>query len=259
MSAPYLEPAPVALAHRGGAAWEANAGNENSLLAFRHAVDLGFRYLETDARASADGVAFAFHDRDLSRVAPAAGTGERPFGTLTAETIRSVRLVGGEPIATIPELLAAFPDARLNIDVKTETVIEPVVRAIEEAGAQDRVLIASFDHQRLQRARRLLPGVATSASPREVVALITGRGRVRGMAARHGAVCVQVPERYRGRRLVTPRFIRIAHDEGLQVHVWTVDERDDMHRLLDAGVDGIITDRPDTLRAVLEERGQWRA
>src|SRR5690606_32569783 len=108
-------------------------------------------YIETDARASSDGVAFAFHDPDLSRVAPAAGTGGRPFGTLPEEVIRTARLQGGEPIATIAELLAAYPHTRFNIDVKTDLVIAPVVQAVQDADALDRVLIASFSHARLTR------------------------------------------------------------------------------------------------------------
>lgn len=256
--ADYLEAPPLLLAHRGGVALPANAGIENSLRAVANAVELGIGYIETDARASVDGVAFAFHDEHLGRVAPNSGFGERPFGSLTAAEIRSVRLSGGEHLTTIGEMLESFPGTKFNIDVKTTPVIVPTVRAIEEADAGGRVLIASFSHRRLSIARRLLPAVATSTSPREIGALWLGRGRTRGLARRNGAVCLQVPEYYRGRRVVTPRFLAAAHGEGLQVHVWTVDEPDDVNRLLDAGVDGLITDRPDVVREVLEQRGQWR-
>lgn len=253
----YLASAPIAMAHRGGVALPSNAGIENSARAIGNAVALGYRYIETDVRASSDGESFAFHDPDLRRVASRADTPQAAFRSLSAATIRGTRLDGGEPVPTIGDLLEAFPQTRFNIDVKTAPVIEPTVRAIEAAGAQDRVLIASFSHRRLTAARRLLPGVATSASPTELTALVLGRGRARGMARRNGAVCVQVPEFYRGRRLVGPAFVAAAHDEGLQVHVWTVDEPDDIRRLLDLGVDGIITDRPDVLKDVLLERGQW--
>jgi len=253
----FLTEGPIALAHRGGDGLPINAGIENSLRAMGNAVALGYRYIETDARASLDGVAFAFHDRDLSRVAPDSGFGDRPFGSLTAAEVRSVRLRGGEPIATIAELLEAFPSTRFNIDVKTAEVIEPTVRAIQDAGAEQRVLIASFSHARLTRARRLLPGVVTSASPPEILSLRVRPWLWRSFATAGGAVCLQVPERRRGLRVLTPAFVEAAHRRGMQVHVWTVDTPADINRLLDAGVDGLITDRPDVLREVLEQRGQW--
>jgi len=234
----------------------ANAGIENSLRAVANAVELGIRYIETDARASVDGVAFAFHDDHLGRVAPDSGFGERPFGSLTAAEIRSVRLSGGEHLATIAEMLETFPATKFNIDVKTESVIEPTVRAVTEAGAQSRVLIASFGYRRVSRARRLLPGVATAAAPPEIVALRLLPALLGWFATRGGAVCLQVPERWYGLKVVTPGLISAAHARGLQVHVWTVDDPDDVNRLLDAGVDGIITDRPDVVREVLEQRSQ---
>ncbi|WP_156250411.1 glycerophosphodiester phosphodiesterase family protein [Pseudactinotalea terrae] len=254
----YLTQPPLALAHRGGDALPANVGIENSLTAVGNAVALGYRYIETDSRASIDGVAFAFHDRDMSRVSPDSGYGTRPFATLTAAEIRAVRLRGGERIATIAELLDSFPQTRFNIDVKTAEVIEPTVRVIEDAAAQDRVLMASFSHARLTWVRRLLPGVETSASPQEITALRLRPRLWRSFITAGGATCLQVPEFRYGFRIVTPGFIAGAHRNGMQVHVWTVDEPADMHRLLDAGVDGLITDRPDVLREVLVERGQWR-
>ncbi|WP_420112661.1 glycerophosphodiester phosphodiesterase family protein [Pseudactinotalea sp.] len=254
----FLEEPPLALAHRGGDGLPANDGIENSLRAVGNAVALGYRYIETDARASVDGVAFAFHDPDLSRAAPDAVFGEKPFGSLTAEEIRSVRLRGGEPIATIAELLSAFPDTKFNIDVKTAEVIAPTVAAINAAGAHERVLLASFSHCRLRRARRMLPEVPTSASPWELIALRFAPRLLAWFIRAGGAVCVQVPEHRYGVHLTTPGFIAAAHRVGMQVHVWTIDTREDITRLLDDGVDGIITDRPDVLRDVLEERGQWR-
>lgn len=253
----FLDEPPLALAHRGGDGLPANDGIENSLRAVGNAVALGYRYIETDARASVDGVAFAFHDHDLSRVAPDSGFGDRPFGSLTAAEIRSVRLRGGEPIATIAELLEAFPDTRFNIDVKTAEVIGPTVAAVRAAGAEPRVLLASFSHCRLRRARRLLPEVVTSASPWELIALRFAP-RLLGWFVRAGRpVCVQVPERQYGVHITTPGFIDAVHRAGMQVHVWTIDTREDITRLLDDGVDGLITDRPDILREVLEQRGEW--
>lgn len=253
----YLEAPPLLLAHRGGVTLPANVGIENSVRAVGNAVALGCGYIETDARASSDGIAFAFHDEHLGRVAPESGFGERPFGSLTADEIRSVRMSGGERFATIEELLAAFPTTKFNIDVKTESVIEPTLRAVREAGAQDRVLIASFDYGRLSRVRREMPEVVTSATPVETLALRLLPRLLGWFAARGGAVCLQIPEYRHGFKVLTPGLIKAAHGRGMQVHVWTVDDADDAHRLLDAGVDGLITDRPDVIREVLEQRGQW--
>ena len=167
-----------------------------------------------------------------------------------------MRLAGGERLATIAEMLEAFPATKFNIDVKTETVIEPTVRAVTEAGAVSRVLFASFGYRRISRVRRLLPGVATSAAPPEILALRLLPGLFGWFATRGGAVCLQVPEYRYGLKVVTPGLIAAAHARGMQVHVWTVDEPDDVNRLLDAGVDGLITDRPDVVREVIEQRGQ---
>jgi len=249
----FLDDPPLAMAHRGGAGYEPNLGNENSLLAFGRAVDLGYRYLETDVRVSADGVPFCFHDPDLERTAGV----QRPFAELTAEQIRDLRLRGGQPIPTVAEALAAYPRTRFNLDVKVDAAVEALIGVLDEADAYHRVLVGSFSQVRLRRFRSLRPQAATSTSPAETVAFRWGAGPVASRGARAGAVCLQVPLRFRGRRVVTARVVRAAHRQNLQVHVWTIDDAPTMHYLLDWGVDGIITDRPDILKDVLVERGQW--
>ncbi|TDE90016.1 glycerophosphodiester phosphodiesterase [Occultella glacieicola] len=249
----YLRPGPLALAHRGGAGLELNVGIENSLRAVRNAVDLGFTYVETDVRASADGVPFVVHDPDLSRVVGSAVD----VHALSAADLRSATLAGGESIPTLAELLEEFGDTRFNIDVKSDDVVAPALAVIEAQRAFDRVLVAAFDHRRLQRVRRAYPEAATSASPLETASLRWGVGGTRALAARNGVVCLQVPTTFRGRPLVTPGFIANAHRYGLQVHVWTIDDAATMITLLDLGVDGIVADRIDVLKDVLVARGQW--
>lgn len=245
---------PLAIAHRGGAGLPANEGNENSLNAVRNAVQLGYHYIETDVQTTRDGVAFVLHDADLTRV-----TG-RPdqVGDLTAADLRTVTLNGGGSISTLGELLEEFPTLRFNIDLKSDAVVDPAVRALRAGAAVGRVVLAAFSHRRLQRVRRLLPNVATSASPLEVAALRIGRVP---LAARNGAVALQVPvsASVGGKEMtvLTDSFIRPAHARGLQVHVWTIDDAAAMHELLDRGVDGIVADRIDVLRDVLIERDQW--
>lgn len=252
---PYLDaPLPLALAHRGGALLPANAGLENTAAAFAHAVALGYRYLETDVHVSRDGVVYAFHDEHLGRL-----TGvDTPIADLVAQEVDAVRLVDAEPVPRLADLLESFPDARFNIDVKADAAVEPTVEVVRAAGAEERVCLASFSGARLARLRRLCPRAARSAGPLEVAAVRLGPlPWVRRLATRRGVHCVQVPVRRGPVTVVTPAFVRHAHAAGLQVHVWTVDDPDEMRWLLDMGVDGIVTDRPDVLRDVLTERGAW--
>jgi len=246
---PFLEhPAPLAFAHRGGAGdWP-----ENTWPAFRAAAALGYRYLETDVHATADGVLVAFHDERLDRVADRSGA----IGALRWEQVAEARVGSTEPVVLLADLLAAFPTHRFNLDPKADAAVEPLARLLVELDAVDRVCVGSFSDRRLARLRELLgPTLCTSAGPR-------GTSRMR--AASYGAPvrleevgCMQVPVAVRGVRLVDRRFVRAAHERGIQVHVWTVDDPALMHELLDLGVDGIMTDRPVVLREVLEERGAW--
>jgi glycerophosphoryl diester phosphodiesterase len=253
---PFLDhPGPLAFAHRGGAA----DGLENTLVAFRRAVDLGYRYLETDVHATSDGVLVAFHDATLDRLTDARGA----IADLPWRQVRTARVAGRELLPLFEELLAAFPDARFNVDVKAAPAIVPLVAAIEAADAWDRVCVGSFSQQRIARVRQLADErLATSLGVRGVAALrllgVAGyTGRAPGWTGIDAAVCVQVPERQSGIRVVDRGFLAAAHRRGLQVHVWTVNDRDRMASLLDLGVDGIMTDHIETLRAVLAERGGW--
>ncbi|WP_087624695.1 glycerophosphodiester phosphodiesterase [Aeromicrobium sp. PE09-221] len=245
---PYLDaPTPLAFAHRGGAHTAGNAGIENSLAAFRHAVELGYRYLETDTRATRDGVAYACHDARLTRL-----TGdERAIGDLTSAELDAMLLGDREPIVRLDALMTALPEARFNIDVKSGDAIEPTCQVIERLDATDRVCLASFSHQRLNALRSRLPGATFSASSRQVARMVIGLGIPSGVD------CLQVPVARGSVPIVTRRFLRRAHAAGIQVHVWTIDDPVEMHRLLDLGVDGIMSDRTDLLKDVLIERGEW--
>ncbi|AXT84959.1 glycerophosphodiester phosphodiesterase [Aeromicrobium sp. A1-2] len=252
---PYLDtPPPVALAHRGGSGTAGNLGIENSVAAFADAYAMGFRYFETDVRTSSDGVVYAIHDESLERL-----TGSAEVVALsTAESLDQQRLDQREPFARLGTLYDRFPDARLNIDIKSDDSLEPTCRVVETHDATARTLLASFSHRRLRRARRRLPGVATSASSLEVALVKLLPSALLRLRRGPGPVCLQVPAVHGRLRVVTPHFISKAHGLGLQVHVWTIDETDQMHELLDLGVDGIITDRTDLLKDVLVARGSWR-
>lgn len=249
---PFLEnDGPIAFAHRGGAA----NGLENSMAAFGHAVALGYRYLETDVHATADGVLLAFHDHTLDRVTDRRGRVAR----LPWATVSRARIGGLEPIPRVEELLESWPDIRLNLDVKEQSAVGPLVRLLQRTGSVDRVCVASFSSARLAAVRGAVgPRLCTSLST-------AGVARLRAAAlhpsahrlAPRGVPCAQVPDRLGPVRVVTPGLVRLAHERGQRVHVWTVDDAADIGRLLDLGVDGIMTDDIVTLRDVLLTRGQW--
>ncbi|MET7740145.1 glycerophosphodiester phosphodiesterase [Streptomyces sp. NPDC005385] len=247
---PYLDhPGPIPFAHRGGSA----DGLENTLTQFRRAVDAGYRYIETDVHATADGRLVAFHDVTLDRVTDGAGR----ISELPWEDVRHARVAGSEPVPLFEELLETFPEVRWNVDVKAEPALLPLLDLIGRTDAWDRVCVGSFSEARVVRAQHLAgPRLATSFGTRGVLNL---RLRSWGVpaAVRRSAIAAQVPETQSGVPVVDRRFVRAAHARGLQVHVWTVNEPQRMHRLLDLGVDGIMTDHIDTLRKVLEDRGTW--
>jgi glycerophosphoryl diester phosphodiesterase len=248
---------PIVMAHRGFSL----DGLENSMAAFGAAVDLGLGYLETDVHATRDGVLLAFHDDRLDRVTDATGV----VSALPWSQVRSARIGGVEPIPLLEDVLGSWPGVRVNIDVKAAPAIGPLTRAIVRTGALDRVCVASFSGRRRAAVRRALgPGLATSVGPFRVASwrlggAVPGLGAVLARAALSGAAAVQVPERGAGLDVVTPASLRRAHEAGAQVHVWTINDKAQMHRLLDLGVDGLITDRADLVPEMLSERSLRRA
>ena len=244
---------PLAFAHRG---FSMN-GLENSMAAFRAAVDLGTLHLETDVHTTSDGVLLVFHDSSLDRVTDSSGR----IDELTAAQVARARIGGVEPVPTFDELVAAFPDARLNLDVKDWNSVKPMAEAIEKHGIHGRVLVTSFSDRRRRAVLKLLSQRTASSAGSTLTALFVLLGPVlpAGLARRvlTGVDAFQVPVRYGRFPVVTPGFVRRAHRLGIQVHVWTINEPAEMGRLLDLGVDGIVSDRLDLLKDVLVRRGQW--
>ncbi len=250
---PYLDvAAPLGMAHRGGA----RESPENSLRAFRHAVSLGYQYIETDIRATADGVPVVFHDESLQRVTDRVGR----IRDLPFSEVSTARIGDAEPVHSLQEVLDHFPGIRFNIDIKEDNAVVPVLRLLRHGDHLSRVCVASFSRNRLRAVREAFgDSVCTSLAPSEVGALL-GRSRI-GRAfigsrfvLPSGPVCVQVPPRTARVRVVTEALLDEAHARGWPVHVWTIDDAHQMHELFDRGVDGIITDRPTVLRSVLEGR-----
>ncbi|WP_367281733.1 glycerophosphodiester phosphodiesterase [Ilumatobacter sp.] len=242
---PFLDwPGPIAFAHRGGT----SEHPENTMPAFGHAVDLGYTYLETDVHVTSDGVLVAFHDADLTRTCGRPGVIDR----LPWSEVSTARVDGREPIPLFEDLMEQFPDARVNVDCKADSAVDALVASLRRLDCLDRVCIGGFSDRRLRRLRSLLgDGLCSSFGPAQIAALrYTGRVPWGGQAA-------QVPVRQGPVTIVNERFVDRAHRGGLQVHVWTIDDPAEMRRLLDLGVDGLMTDRPAVLKQVLVERGEW--
>lgn len=245
----------LAMAHRGGARHPDVLGFENTLRAFRSAVGLGYRYLETDVQVTSDGILLAFHDHDLGRVTDRAGA----LRELSYAEVARARVGGSEPVPALDDLLDELPGTRWNIDLKTPRAVAPMIDLIERRGLHDRVCIGSFDERTIRRFRRgCSRPVATSGGVLSIAILrFVAFGRHWPAALSGAGEAYQVPVRRLGVPLTTPGFVRRAHAAGAHVHVWTVDDRREIEDLLDLGVDGIITDRTDVLREVLVARGAW--
>jgi glycerophosphoryl diester phosphodiesterase len=228
MAYPFLDhPGLIPFAHRGNGV----GGIENTIASFAAVVRMGYRYVETDVRTTRDGVLVVFHDETLRRIAG----DERKIGAVRFDELRGV--------PRLTEVLESFPDTRFNVDMKDGPSVEALARVIGATKCLDRLCVASFSEARLRRIRRLAgPGLCTSAGVGGAVRFALG-GPVSGAA-------LQVPVVRRG-------FIERAHRRGLKYHVWTLNEREQILRAIDAGVDGIMTDEPARLKGVLQELGRW--
>lgn len=235
---------PIAMAHRGGAAEAA----ENSPAAFQRVVDLGYRWIETDVRATIDGHAVLIHDARLDRTTDV----DAAISTLPVSSVLAATLADGQHPITLAEALRRWPQVRFNVDLKQDDTVAAFLRAVDATDGWDRVCAASFSTARLRRVRSLAgPRLATSMGPIEVT-----RMRL-GLPVTSAAQAAQVPRTAGPVPIVTRAFVARGHRQARHTHVWTVDEPSQMHQLLDIGVDGLITDRPTRLREVLVRRGQW--
>ena len=249
---PFLKhKTPIAFAHRGGA----SDAPENTMPAFQRAIDLGYIYMETDVHATKDGALLAFHDDDLSRTCGRPGV----IGELAYDEVKHARVNGTEHIPLLDELLTSWPHAHLNIDCKSDQALAPLIKRLEVGDIFDRVCIGSFSDKRLNAIReRFGEKICTSMGPRDVGKLRLGSW-VRRTGKFENIHAAQVPVSQGPLTIVDKTFITAAHNAGVQVHVWTIDDQAEMVRLLDLGVDGIMTDKPETLKKVLISRNAWHA
>ena len=244
---PYLDAeVPFGMAHRGGR----GVAPENTVAAFARAVQLGFRYLETDVHCTADGRLVAFHDADLGRVSGVAGR----IDALRWDEIAEIELPGGHRIPLLDELLDTFPESRFNIDPKSDRAVDPLIDVIRRRHLYDRIGVGSFSDARIARLQRAVgPALCTSPGPRGVAMVLALAVIGWRRAVPYG--CLQLPTPAFGLRLSAPWLVERIHRLGLQVHFWTINDPLEMERLLDAGADGIISDEVESLRDVLVARG----
>lgn len=248
---PFLDAdGPIAFAHRGGL----SVAPENTMAAFQDAVSLGYTHVETDAHVTSDGVLVAFHDDGLLRTC---GIDARIEET-TWSDLRNARVDGREPIPLLADILTTWPDLRVNIDCKTTEAEDALISELVRLDCLDRVCVGSFSDGRLRRFRgHFGDALCTSTGPREVASLVLA-SRTRHSLARTGpARAAQVPVSQGPIPVVTRSFVACAHALGLQVHVWTVDDPAEIAKLLDIGVDGIMSDDTRALRDVFSARGHW--
>ena len=250
MTHPYIQSTkPIAFAHRGGA----SDAPENTMPAFQRAMDLGYRYIETDVHSTKDGVLLAFHDDDLLRTCGQPGL----ISEMTYDEVKHFRINGLEPIPLMQEIFDAWPNAMVNIDCKADSALLPLTAALRGPGILDRVCVGSFSDKRLATLRETFgPSLCTSLGPREVAKLRV-RSWVGPVRSFPGAYAAQVPHKQGPLTITDQKLVDEAHDSGLKVHVWTIDDPTEMHQLFDLGVDGIMTDRPQVLKDVMIERGIW--
>lgn len=246
------ETGPLAIAHRGGLA----LGPENTLVAFERSTALGIRYLETDVLTTRDGHLVCFHDRSLRRLTGHPGS----VNEVDLADVRRLRVHGHEPIPTLAEAMGSFPETRFAIDLKDERSVATMAALLtRNPGWAARVCVAGAWSRRLFRLQAEVPEVTTALGWRALSTLIAcSRSYARTPAGVARGTFAHVPFRLGRFPVYAERVVAQAHALGLRVNVWTVNDPGTMHTLLDAGVDGIITDHPDVLREVLLARRQWQ-
>ena len=233
---PYFQSGKVSvLAHRGF-----TPPAENTIEAFQRALDSGADYLETDVRVTLDGHAVLCHDETFQRIAGI----DRKVSEMSLEEIKQIRPFETGTIISLAEALQLLPKARFNIDIKDSLAIVPTVSAIEANNAHDRVLVSSFSNSRRRQALKLLSReVATSASGSIIISLwIRNLFGLNFSKALSGIGAIQIPIKIYGMRFDKPSFIKKVIDTGTQVHFWTINDLDEVSRLVGLGATGIVTD-----------------
>lgn len=223
--------------------------------AFRHAAELGYTHIETDVQATSDGVAVLFHDTTLDRCTDGRGV----VSKMKWRDLRAVRIAGTDRIVRLEELFEELPHVRVNLDPKTDAAAGSLVDAVRATQTIERVCVCSFSDRRTRKIRRRLgESLCVGAGPLGVARLLAASWRL-PVGTTLDFHVAQVPLRSAAIPIVREGVLAAAHRHDVAVHVWTIDDEAEMHRLLDMGVDGIMTDQPEVLRQVMIDRGHWTA
>ena len=255
----------LVIAHRGGR----SLGPENTIYTFKRAVELGADVLEMDLQTSSDGALVILHDREVDRTT----NGKGAVDSLTLSELkkldagfrwspnnsRSYPLRNkGVTIPTLTEVFKAFPGTRINIEIKSSQVntIQDLCRTIRDNRMSEKVMVACFDAGKLGEFRSVCPEVATSAGASEAAMFYWLQWAHLESAYSPSAQALQIPEAYGDNRIATRRFLDAAHARNLRVHVWTINDIESMQRLIQLGVDGIMTDYPERLVKIIKGKQQ---
>ena len=231
--------------HRGGD----EEKTENTLEAFQYSSDLGFVFMETDVQLTSDGKVVIFHDNDLKRIAGL----NKKVSDLSFKKIKEIDLIHGGRIPSLEETLSSFPNLRFNIDIKVDSAVDETIKIVKNFNAFNKVCLAAFSSKRLRRIRELTNSdLCSSMGQAEIVRLLLSSYGLNFRAS--PGLCAQVPVSQFGIPIVTKRFIKKIHDLNKLIHVWTIDETQEMYRLIDLGVDGLMTDKPTVLKEALVAR-----
>lgn len=250
----------MVIAHQGGEKLRPS----NTMPAFDHAVGLGVDVLEMDVHATQDGVLVLMHDDTVDRTTDGNGAiQEMSLAEIKAldagyywtdDEGQTYPYRGqGITVPTLEEVFQAYPDMPMNIEIKqsSPSIVEPFCELIRQYGMAKKVLIPTFHPETMNEFREKCPGVATSMTEPEIRTFFGLNLAYLGHLFSPPGQAFQVPEYSGDLHVVNGRFVQGAHDRNVAVHVWTVNDPEDMARLVDLGVDGIITDRPDLLLEVL--------
>ena len=232
--------------HRGGDEVE----TENTIEAFKYSSDLGFVFIETDVQATKDGHVVIFHDATLRRMAGV----NKSIKELTLKEINEIDLLDGGKIPLLSEALETFPNLRFNIDIKTEDALEETIQIIKKMNFLDKTCLASFSSSRLKRIKHLAgPEACISSGQMDIFKMMCQSMGI-GLKPTKSQ-CAQIPLKQWGVPVLTKKFIEIAKKQNKLVHVWTIDDKDQMFELIEFGVDGLMTDKPSVLKEAMVEKG----
>ena len=239
---------PIAIAHRGGS----NLGIENTMEAFENAINIGFKTLETDIQVTNDNKLVVFHDLTLNRLTNTKGM----VKDKTWNELKKIKILGKCNIPLLSDIFDKWPKIKINIDPKNDECIDCLINFIKEYNCFEKICIGSFSGKRLEKLRQKFgPKLCTSAGPFEVLRLKASS--LINLSTSIDANCVQVPLKYYGIKIIDENFIKFCHSQNLMVHVWTINDILEIERLLDLGVDGIISDNIQGLKKIFKKKNYW--